>query len=570
MNGKSFLAIAVGTAFLAPGGCVRPGKIDSGLVAQYQRAMARRGPQRRASASGMESLRPVSDGPQLKVVQDPKTGKVQIRLRLDEAVQRALANSLDIRVVGYDPAISWEEVIQAAAEFDTIVFGAFNYGVTDDRTDSAFAGGHSKTRAWSAGIKQKTITGATWQLEWAWTRTWDDANFRNFPTRHEPRLQLEITQPLLRDAWPAVNLATLRVARLNHHQSLAEFRQRVEEIVGEVILTYWELVRARREVKIQQSLLDKTRETLKRIVDRGLIDATKVQIKQAESAVESRNAVLIRARKTILDVQDKLSRLLADKQINLLSEYEILPTTDPSQVKVELDAKDRLVTALEHNAVLAQARLAIEVADITVRVAKNQALPRLDLTASAGLQGLGATQYEAREQFNSGDYASYAVGLSLEIPLGNRQRRAEVRRRRLQRLKAITTLQSLADQVAVEINNGVRQVGTTFQEMRAQRAAVEAARVQLQALEDTERIRGRLSPEFLQVKLQAQEILADAERAELQAIIEHNAAMTDLDRIAGTILDVHHVKLERALDRRGLPPALPRAAPARKRLPAKP
>ena len=129
------------------------------------------------------------------------------------------------------------------------------------------------------------------------------------------------------------------------------------------------------------------------------------------------------------------------------------------------------------------------------------------------------------------------------------------------RLKAITTLQNLADQVAAEINNGVRQVGTTFEEMRAQRAAVEAAKAQLQALEDTERIRGRLSPEFLQVKLQAQETLAAAERAELQALIDYNTALTELARIAGTILDVHHVQLERVLDRRDLPAGLPKAKP---------
>jgi len=566
MNGRTLVAIAAGLSLLGLKGCVRPGGIDSGLVTRYQQAMARRGPQKRARSRGPESLRPVSNGPMLKVVQVPGTGKSQVHLRLDEAVQRALANSLDIRVVSFEPAISREEVTQAAAAFDLVAFGGFQYKVDDNLTDSAFSGGHSKERGWNAGIKKKSVTGANWQLEWAWTRTWDDANFRNFPTRHDSSLRFEITQPLLRDGWRAVNLATLRVARINHRQSLAQFRQKVEEIVGDTIIAYWGLVQARRDVKIQESLLRKTRETLKRITDRGLIDATKVQIKQAESAVESRNAVLIRARKTILDAQDRLARLLADKQINLLSQHEIIPTTPPSEVKVEIDPTDRLVMALRHNAVLEQARLAIDVADITVRVAKNQALPRLDLTASTGLQGLGPTKHGADRAFYSGEYLSYAVGLSLEVPLGNRERRAEVRKRRLERLRAIATLQNLVDQVAVEITNGVRQIHTTFEELRAQRAAVEAASVQLQALEDTERIRGKLSPEFLQVKLQAQETLADNQRAELQAVINYNAAMTDLARLAGTILDVHHVKLERVVDDHQAPPPLPKAPPKRRRV----
>jgi len=210
-----------------------------------------------------------------------------------------------------------------------------------------------------------------------------------------------------------------------------------------------------------------------------------------------------------------------------------------------------------------------------VRVAKNQVLPRLDLTGSAAYQGLAGQPQDAFNSLNSGDYLSYTVGVSLEYPLGNRERRALLRQRRFERLKAVAALQNVADQVAVQVKERVRQVYTSFEEIKAQHAATEAARLQLEALEETERIRGRLTPEFLQVKLSAQETLAAAERAELDALVQFNGAMADLARATGTVLDLHGVQvalpkiletpdlkaaaLERAVPRQ--PTAVPRKKP---------
>ena len=107
----------------------------------------------------------------------------------------------------------------------------------------------------------------------------------------------------------------------------------------------------------------------------------------------------------------------------------------------------------------------------------------------------------------------------------------------------MTQMQNLADEIAVSVNEAVRQIDTTFAEIEADRAAVVASRAQLQALEDTEKIRGRLSPEFLQVKLGAQEGLAAALRAELQATMDLNRAIARLAEITGTTLDQHQIKL---------------------------
>ena len=188
-----------------------------------------------------------------------------------------------------------------------------------------------------------------------------------------------------------------------------------------------------------------------------------------------------------------------------------------------------------------QARVAITIADINIRVAENQEMPRLDLIASSRIQGLDKSQGLAQDRFNSGNYASYAVGLSLEYPLGNRQREAELLKRRIERRKAISTLQNVADQVAIQAKERIRMIETNRAEIQIQEDAAQAARIHLQAVEDSEPIRERLTPEFLLVKLQAQGALADAQQAEIKAITDFNISLAQLAQTMGTVLELRQV-----------------------------
>ena len=476
-----------------------------------------------------------------------------IRLGLQDAIARALANNLDIRVISYDPAIAREDMVRAASVFDFVLFGGMSLAKDENRRATTFSGDTTRLRQWRMGIGQtreadgqehKTVTGATWSLEWAMDRTWDDSRFTQLRTRYEPTVVLQVTQPLLRGAWPEFNLAQLRIAGINSKISGEEFRARVEEVVTQVIVTYWTLCQARRDMVIQKELLRQTKRTFDRTLGRYALDATKTTIKQAEASVRIRQAALIRARKTIEDVQDSLARLLADAQINVLSKFEVLPTTPLVDEPVRIDATEQLLAALRNSPLLAQARLAIAAAKINIDVAKNQTLPSLNLTASAGVQGLGREIAESNDKLLTGDHASYSTGLLLDYPIGNRARLSDLRRRKIEHTQAIVVMQNAADQIAIAIYERVRQIGTTYEEMVAQRAAVEAARIQLQALDYAESLgTAELTPQFLQVKLQAQETLSNAQRAELQATVEYNNAIAELARTNGTVLELNRVKL---------------------------
>ncbi len=546
------LARLVFFAAIPLAGCVSDKVNERSALRAYQETLADQGPQRRADTEEQDVreplglLRPAASESgtiqPAEIVTDPATGEKHVALTIEQAVARTLANSPEIRVVSFDPSIAEQDVTKAASEFDVTAFGRVNFEQEDNPSNSIFQPGQSDDRTLESGIKQTGVTGSEWSLSYALTRSWDDLTGRTLPTRYEPILAFQLKQPLLRDAGREVTLAGVDIAKLNYQIAMLGFHQKAEDTAAEVISAYWQLLQTRRDAEIQKALLERTVDTLTKVQGRREIDATDVQIKQVEAFAKAREAALLQANKAIIDAQDALVRLMADAQLNMLDEFRIVPASEASLDAKEFERPKLLEIAMKKNPAIQQAKMAIEIAEINIRVAENQDMPRLDLVASARTQGLAREPQDAHDRLSSGDFVSYGVGLSLEYPLGNRQRQAELLRRRLERRKAISTLQNLADQVALQAKERMRRVGTNYSEIQIQKDAVDAARIHLQALEDSEAVRERLTPEFLLVKLQAQEILANAERAQVQAIVEFNTSLARLAQSLGTVLELHQVR----------------------------
>lgn len=537
-------------------GCVMEKVKDPSLTAIYQRQLAEAGPQHRldADAPGEQEplglLKPVAtaDGPvpDLAIVVDPNSGQRIARLTIEQAITMTLANNPEIRVISFDPEIASQQVTGAAGAFDSTLFTRFNREDQDNPTNGYSDIGRAETRLFESGIKQRTPLGTEWSASYALARVWDDLWSRTLTTRYEPAVIFEIKQPLLRDAWQEVNLAGVNIAKLNYEASLMSFREQAENTSNEVTVAYWRLVQARRNLEVQQQIVEETDETLRKVEGRRDIDATDVQIKQAKAYALSRKATLVEVQKRVVDAQDALVRLIADPRINTTSELQVVPASEP-QAPEELPAlaavTDRaLATALQRNPTLQRAQLGVEVARINVDVARNQRMPRLDLVGSTRARGLAQDDSLANEQVQDGDYLGYAVGLTFEYPWGNRQQHAEWMRRRLEHRKAIAVLHGTADQVAILVKESIRRIRSNLEQFNVQKQAVEAAQIHLKTLDEVEQIRQQLTPEFLLVKLQAQETHAQARMAEIAALVELNVAVAGLAQATGTTLDLKMVE----------------------------
>ncbi len=569
MKHSSKLASAAATATVAAAslilsGCklTEPAPFNPRGLQETNRAgaSATPAPAKRPLPTTLESpFKEVNGRPTTKPGIDDNTGtplgaEPTVRLGLQEIIQRVVANNGDVRVAGYTPAIDQTRVIEAEARFDPTFFSNF----TLDRRASTevfnTAGAGATTYALDGGLRQNLQSGG--QAEVRYRTTLVDESNTGFASNGNPRyvneLTVQIQQPLLRDFGNEINRARISINRNNQKISLLDFRRQLEESIAETEQRYWELVQAEREVRITERLLQRSIDTADIIIRRGGDDVTRAQISQANSSIESRRTELIASRTRVRDLSDQLKRLMQDPSIATSSPTAVLPAVPPIDAPVTFEFDEVASQALENRLELGQQQFRVNNADIAAKVAKNNLLPQLNLNLQGTLAG-SDTQWinAAGDQFSkvSGEFDDQAnigfqVALQFEIPIGNRAARAIYQRAMLQRMQAIEQYRSTIEQIMLDVRTAWRQVNSTWNQIGASRQARFAAADALAAVEMRQQQGEALTPNFVQLILDRQEVLAQTERQEAAAISNYNIAISRLELSKGTLLRYNNVLIE--------------------------
>lgn len=474
-----------------------------------------------------------------------------VRMSLQEILQRTVANNGEIRVAGYTPAIDQARVIEAEARFDPTVFFNTNYDRRELKSVINVANDQVTTYSVNGGVRQLLPSGGQIEVryETALIDRAEPAPSTFTPGDSDPSYQnqlvMQLQQPLLRDFGNEVNRARIEINRRNQQISLLEFRKQLEETLAETEQTYWQLVQAEREVRIQENLLQRTIDTAYILLNRGEQDVTRVQLSQANASVEQRRAELIEARSRVRNLSDQLKRAMQDSTVPPSSPVVVLPAAPPVEVPVEFDRQEVIQQAYLNRLEIGQQQLRIDNAEIASRVAKNNLLPQLNLQLNGTLQGVGGRYSDVlNDQFYDWDNYSYTVALAYEIPIGNRAARSIYQRAMLQRMQAIEQYRSLLAQVDLEVSQAIRAVETSYRQIGATRQSRFAAADALASIEKREEGGEPLTPTFVQLKLDRQEALAQAARQEVAAISAYNIAISRLELAKGTLLRYNNIILE--------------------------
>ena len=495
---------------------------------------------------GNEPRRPASKPVAEPARQPLDEGGLVVTLSLREITQRAVAQNLNVKVAGYTPAIDETRVAEAVSRFDPQIFSNISY--SESETNSFTANGNRGDRAdifaGEFGLRQNLPTGGNASLSFRPQRIESKSGAPNGGdfSGYQNEISLQITQPLLRDFGLAVNRARIVINRNNQRVSILEFRRSLEDMLTQLEQTYWQLVQSKREVEIQEELLQRTIDTAEILTQRIGQDVTRVQISQANASVELRRSDLIRARQNVRDLSDQLKSLMNDPDFPITGDTLILPADAPLVAPVQFDMDELINTAFLNRYELGQQLIRVDSARIAQEVADNNLLPQLNLVASGGLQSIGEDGlYDAI----NGKYApNFSVGLQFVYPIGNREARAIYVRSMLQRLQAVEQYRALLAQVSLSISQGRRAVDTGWAQIVQARKAVFAAADALESLDIRQRAQEPLTPNFVQLKLDQQDRLAQAQRLEAGAIATYNIALSRLEAAKGTLLRYNNVILD--------------------------
>ncbi len=471
----------------------------------------------------------------------------QFRLSLADALHRTLANNYQIKIDGYAPAIATAQIVQAEASFDTAFFANANRNNTDQlspliadnpTTRRLF---ETDTTIVNGGIRKLLATGATVTLTQAMTRTDNPGVIPNqFNPQWSTNFIAELRQPILRNFGIDFNRAQINISKNQRKINEQTFRATVIQALRDTEEAYWTLVAARRDVVISAEILAQAVLTYEQVKARGDFDAYKTLLSRSEANVKQREFDYIDAKNRVGTGEDRLLNLINDPDLPLSIDMEIIPLDSPATVPIVRDRFAAVQSALEHRPEIIQARHTVDTARLQLGIAKNQALPQLDVIYRMTVNGLGRSADRAFDKETSGNFIDQFVGMELLWSFGERRERAGIRIAELQQSQAVGRYKQALDAIITDCRVSFRTLETNYQQLTPSYQGVIAAAENLRSLQERQE---RKSPAELDTILTAQTSLAAARRALLQAAANYNIGMVDVERAKGTLLEYNNVML---------------------------
>ncbi len=474
-----------------------------------------------------------------------------VDLSLDEAVQRALDRNLDIAVERLNPRTYDHSLAALYAVYRptlTSSFGNLNQ-VTLPNTQLTGVVDKLVTirQSWTSGLSQSLRWGGgSVSLTFDNSRTDSSNAFATRNPSYSTTVSATYVQPLLRNFRIDGTRAQLQTTRISQEVSELQLRATITRTLASVRNAYFDLIAAREAVEVaRQSLALATKLVAdnRQRVEIGTLAPIDVIQAQAEEA--TRRQALVQAEQTARTAELALKRLIVSGTDDPLWRATINPVDRPGFSAESIDVEAVVRNALENRTDLLQARRQLESNNISLRSLTNQTLPALDLTARYSLAGLGGTQYERKglggavsAVYPSGyldalanirrlDAPPWNLQLNFSYPIGVSAAQANLARAKLQLEQTQAQMKALMLQIATEVTNIALQVRSNAQRVQAATAARELAQKRLEA--EQSKFEVGLSTNFLVV--QAQRDLADAQNAELRAILDYRKSLVDLERV---------------------------------------
>ncbi len=473
------------------------------------------------------------------------------RLSVDEAVQLALEQNLNLQIERINPQLQDLSIALARTAWTPTVTAEINDGRSTEPTRSVFAGAVEQLRRDQAAA----TVGWSQRLPWAGTYTvaWDNSRVRSNSLFDNPNPALSSTlavsyvQPLLRDLKIDDARRELRVTEARRDISDVELKQTVLNTVRTVKTAYWELVYAASFLSVRRQARDLAAASLRNSrarLEAGLM--APLDVVEAESEVPRRDEAVIVAEAALALAEDRLRVLILDSAAPDFWQVRLEPTDAVNAQAIAVDVETAVTRALDQRTDLRSARKDVDVADIDLRFFQNQTLPDVRARVDHGLAGQGGTMLQFGPGFppasvggqavgfgptlrNLADNESWRVSLSVAYPIGGSAAGANLARAKLRRVQAQMRVRSLELQVATEVRAAGRRVNTDARRIDATRAARQLAEQRLEA--EQKKFAAGLSTTFL--VLQAQRDLGQARDAELRATLDYNTSVVRFELIQG-------------------------------------
>ncbi len=495
-----------------------------------------------------------------------QTGTVPISMQ--DVIGMLLDHNLDVRSNRFSPRSSALQTLVFYRALQPSLRFTGNFSSDTSASTNQTNGATVLTR-----LNQQFGVNFSQQLPWGTSLTVDGtvgrASSNSFTSTYNPSYQsvvrYTVGQKLLRDRGRFMNTRQIIVGQNNEKISQIQFETQITNLIVQAQKSYWDLVFAAEDLKVKERSLAVAEQTLsenQQKVEIGTL--APIEVKQTQSEVANRRQQLIQSTGSLVQNEDQIKKMISSE-------------TDPSLFLVKLATQDTprkptgivvpsleeaVKVAMENRPELRQAAIDLTNRDIDVEYLKNQKKPILDVTASFTQNGTGGTRTIRDSQFGgaiveiipggvfssfgqlfSYNYRGWSTGFTFTIPLNNKAAIADYDRAVNDRQESQSRLDVTRQQIALEVRTALTQINQARATIETSTIASELARDRMEA----EQTKFNLGTSTLRFVLEEQRNVAQAESAELQAVVGFNKTLIDLDKAMGLTLTKNNVLIDKAL-----------------------
>jgi outer membrane protein len=354
----------------------------------------------------------------------------KLELTLQDAVELALENSMDVAIQRYWPWIADASILKAktgqggfpvsGAQLSSSTasilpfFGSLQFdprftsttSVEDRATpvNNPFLSGtgspvtalKSHATSFNNQYLQDFTTGTSVTASWINTRSSSTSAVNVFNPSVSSSLSIAITQQLLNGFGHSVNTRNLQIAKNNRKIADAVFEQQAITTITNTITAYWELVYARENVVVEQQAVavsQKLSSDNRKQLAVGTMSPLDVTRAEAQLATDQQNLIIAQTVQ-LQDQQTLKNAISKDPLAANLVDVEIIPLdkATPPEANEAPSFQDAMKEAFVKRPELQEQAYNITNAGIDARATKSALLPTAFISAQYGSVGLAGNQ----------------------------------------------------------------------------------------------------------------------------------------------------------------------------------
>ncbi len=454
-------------------------------------------------------------------------------LSLEECIRLAVRHNRILKRYRLSDESSRIRLKMAESRF--LPSGYFSGGRNDSRNDDLGYVINKQSYSSNIGLSRALETGgaASLGVNNSMSESSNNTGVMNYYTG----IGISLSQPLLRGAGLSVNLIPIDRAKTYAYISLLSIKQNLIALITRIESKYWDLILVYEDFGIQKQALSRALQLLE--INKSLIEAGRMasqEIVQAESDVATREISVANALNDITNTQIELQ-----DQLDLDEPIYIRPTTRMTFNPTEVNLQECLDFAYKYRPDWLINQKYLEIEKMNLIVAKNDTRYQLNSYASISSNStstidIGSTFRESF-QFKS---ITWNIGLAFTFPFNKETLRNGYILQKLSHDQQELYILELYDDIRTEVENAVRNVQYTLNQVKLAQRAKTLSERKLQLEEEKMKV-GR-SSNFQVISYQRD--LTNAQNSELRKIAAYLIALGELQQTMGSTLRKWNLEIE--------------------------